>query len=220
MTAGLEYLRTAYGELLACTDALDEEAAWRPTGCAGWTARDLVFHLLTDAQRALVALGTPADGAADVDAVSYWRAWQPGTAGAQAGRRSIRIMSSVWTSTSALTALYGETARAVLVQAARADAAALIATQGHVLTVDDLLATLAVEAAVHHLDLVAFEDGLGPGAQSLALIRETLDGLLGRPAPTDWDDARYALIGTGREPLTDAERAALGSDAAKLPLFG
>jgi hypothetical protein len=220
VTAGLDCLRSAYGELLARIEALDEVAAWRPTGCAGWTVRDLVFHLLTDAQRALVALGTPAEGAADVDAVSYWRAWQPGTPGAQAGRRSIRIMASVWSDTRALTALYGESARAVLVLAAREDGAALVATQGHVLTVDDLLATLAVEAAVHHLDLVAFSHGPGPGAQSLALVRETLDGLLGRPAPPNWDDARYALIGTGRASLTDAERAALGSDAAKLPLFG
>jgi Mycothiol maleylpyruvate isomerase N-terminal domain len=216
----LDSLRAAYGELLAHIDALDDEAAWRPTGCAGWTVRDLVFHLLTDAQRALVALGTPADGAADVDAVSYWRAWQPGTPGAQAGRRAIRIMASVWTSTSALTALYGETARAVLVQAARADGSALVATQGHVLTVDDLLATLAVEAAVHHLDLVTFSDRPGPGAQSLALVRQTLDGLLGHPAPISWDDARYVLIGTGRAPLSDAERAVLGADEAKLPLFG
>jgi mycothiol maleylpyruvate isomerase-like protein len=220
MTVGLEAVRAAYGELLAHTDGLDEDAAWRPTGCTGWTVRDLVFHLLTDAQRALVALGTPADGVADVDAVSYWRAWQPGTPGAQAGRRSIRIMASVWTDTSTLTALYGETARAVLVQGARVDGTALVATQGHVLTVDDLLATLAVEAAVHHLDLVAFCDGPGPGTHSLALVRATLDGLLERAAPKDWDDARYALIGTGRAPLTDAERAALGADAAKLPLFG
>jgi hypothetical protein len=212
VTAGLDSLRTAYRELLAHTDGLDETTAWRPTGCAGWTARDLVFHLLTDAQRALVALGTPAEGAADVDAVSYWRAWQPGTPGAQAGRRSVRIMASVWTSASALTALYGETARA--------DGTALVATQGHVLTVDDLLATLAVEAAVHHLDLVAFCDGPGPGARSLAPVRTALDGLLGHPAPPDWDDARYALIGTGRASLTDAERAALGADAARLPLFG
>jgi mycothiol maleylpyruvate isomerase-like protein len=218
--AGLDSVRTAYGELLARTDALDETAAWRATGCAGWTARDLVFHLLTDAQRALVALGTPAAGVADVDAVSYWRPWQPGLPGAQAARRSIRIMASVWTSANALTALYGETARAVLVHAARADGAALVATQGHVLTVDDLLTTLAVEAAVHHLDLVAFCNDPGPGAQSLALVRETLDGLLGHSAPPDWDDARYAVIGTGRASPTDAERAALGADAARLPLFG
>jgi hypothetical protein len=76
------------------------------------------------------------------------------------------------------------------------------------------------EAAVHHLDLVAFCDDPGPGPQSLALVRETLDGLLGHSAPADWDDARYALIGTGRAPLTGAERAALGADAARLPLFG
>src|SRR4051812_7777231 len=31
---------------------------WLPTGCAGWSVRDLVFHLRRDAQRALVALAS------------------------------------------------------------------------------------------------------------------------------------------------------------------
>ena len=33
-------------------------------------------------------------------------------------------------------------------------------------------------------------------------------------------DVRYALVGTGREPLTAEETALLGPDAERLPLFG
>jgi hypothetical protein len=47
-----------------------------------------------------------------------------------------------------------------------------------------------------------------------------LEALLGVPLPAGWDDATAARRGTGREPLTDADRAALGQAAARFPLFG
>lgn len=217
----LQLLEAAYGELLAVTGALDEDTAWLPTGCAGWTGRDLVFHLLGDAQRALVAFGTPADGPADVDAVTYWRPWRPGTEGAGRSRRNTRIMASVWSDIRPLAELYAETAQAVLVQARRLPGEEPVRTQGHTITVDDLLHTLAVEAVVHHLDLVAHRPAApGPSALTLRAVRHTLDGLLGHPAGEVWDDVRYVLTGTGRAPLTAAERASLGADAERFPLFG
>ena len=91
--------------------------------------------------------------------------------------------------------------------------------QGHVLGVEDLYATLAVEAAVHHLDLVVDLDRPGPGPAPLALVRRTLDGLLGRPAPVRWDDMTWARVGTGRQQLSADERKAMGSDADRLPLL-
>jgi hypothetical protein len=42
---------------------LDEDVGWQTTRCTGWTVRDLAFHLLEDARRALVALHTPANSA-------------------------------------------------------------------------------------------------------------------------------------------------------------
>lgn len=215
----VDLLDVAYGGVLAVVEGLDDERAWLPTGCTGWAVRDLVFHLLGDAQRALVAFGTPAGGAADVDAVTYWRSWRPGTPGAQASRRNTRIMASVWSSIAALAELYAETARAVLVQARRLDAGALVHTQGHVITVGDLLSTLAVEAAVHHLDLTASLPGPDPARDVLGAVRDVLDGLGGRPAE-GWDDDRYVRVGTGRAELTAAERASLGPAAGLFPLFG
>jgi hypothetical protein len=61
----------------------------------------------------------------------------------------------------ALRVAYVETGRAVVTLAERTDARACVATQGHTLLVEDLVATLAVEAAVHHLDLVT--DSTVPG---------------------------------------------------------
>jgi hypothetical protein len=212
---GRDVLRDSLGSLLSDLSVLDDRAGWRPTHCAGWCARDLVFHLLGDAQRALVALHTPAAGPSDVDAVSYWRGWQPATPGADAGRRGTRIMASAWSVIDPLIALYAETAQAVLVAVEERSDADLVVTQGHVLTVGDLCSTLAVEATVHHLDL---ELG-APSHPGLHEVRRVLDGLLGRPAPIS-DDKRYALIGTGRLPLSAEEQTLLGADAASLPLFG
>jgi mycothiol maleylpyruvate isomerase-like protein len=76
---GLVPLESSYAPLIDLMPDLDEATGWRPTLCTGWTVRDLVYHLLTDAQRALVALHTPATGPAEVDEVTYWQAWQPGT---------------------------------------------------------------------------------------------------------------------------------------------
>jgi hypothetical protein len=115
---------------------------------------------------------------------------------------------------------YAETSAAALVAASRVDAADLVGTQGRVLTVADLLSTLTVEAAVHHLDLVVRLDRPGPSAGPLAEVRRVLGGLLGRPLPGEWDDVTAARRGTGREPLTAADRGALGPAAAAFPLFG
>jgi hypothetical protein len=43
---------------------------------------------------------------------------------------------------------------------------------------------------------------------------------LGRPVPVGWDDAEYALKGTGRVPLTTEDRILLGSLASRLRLSG
>ena len=52
------------------------------------------------------------------------------------------------------------------------------------LTTIDFMSTLAVEAAVHYLDLtVALPSAPPPDADSLALVRRVLNGLLGRPCP-------------------------------------
>ncbi|MEU2711387.1 maleylpyruvate isomerase N-terminal domain-containing protein [Streptomyces sp. NPDC007205] len=214
-------VRAAYEAASAVVAGLGDEESWLPTGCTGWAVRDLVFHCVTDAQRALVALHTPARGPVDRDAVSYWQDWRPDTVGAANGRRWVRVNASMFLDFRQLQGLYRETVSAAVHAAEAADPAQHVATQGHVLTAGDLLTTLAVEATVHHLDLtVRLPDAPGPVPEGLAAVRATLDGLLGRPGLPDWTDEHYARVGTGRAVLTEAERAALGAAADRFPLFG
>jgi Mycothiol maleylpyruvate isomerase N-terminal domain len=213
-------LRTTYGDLSAVLSSLTVEEGWEPTGCAGWTAVDLGFHLLSDARRALVALNTPADGPPDTTAVDYWTAWRPPAPGDDEELWSTRIAASVHGGLPGIAGRYAETSAAAVVAAGRVDPDDLVRTQGRVLTVADFLSTLMVEAAVHHLDLVLRLHRPGPSAEPLAEVRRVLEGLLGAPLPAAWDDVTAARRGTGREPLTADDRVALGDRVPAFPLFG
>jgi hypothetical protein len=46
------------------------------------------------------------------------------------------------------------------------------------------------------------------------------DGLLGAPRSLGWDELTYVLKGTGRLPLSGADRTSLGQEADRFPLFG
>jgi Mycothiol maleylpyruvate isomerase N-terminal domain len=213
-------LGSAYRELSAVLSSLTVDEGFEPTGCQGWTAVDLGFHLLSDARRALVALHTPVPGLADTTAVDYWTAWRPPGPGDDEELWSTRVAASVHGGLTAIAARYAETSAAVLVAAGRATLSDVVGTQGRSLTVADLLSTLTVEAAVHHLDLVLRLDRPGPSAEPLAEVRRVLEGLLGAALPDRWDDVTAARRGTGREPLTAADRLQLGPGARRFPLFG
>ncbi|MEU0409493.1 maleylpyruvate isomerase N-terminal domain-containing protein [Streptomyces griseorubiginosus] len=215
-----DVLRAAYQAFAAVVRPLGDEESWRPTGCTGWAVRDLVFHCAGDAQRALVALHTPGAGPPDRDAVTYWQDWAPDPVGAANGRRWSRVCAGMFLDFRQLRDLYLETTAATVRAAADTPAELRVSTQGHVLTAADLVSTLAVEATVHHLDLVTdLPDAPGPAPEGLAAVRATLDGLLGRPLPLDWSDEHYARAATGRAPLTDTDRLTLGADADRFPLL-
>jgi hypothetical protein len=220
MSDPVSLLGTAYRDLSGVLSSLTPEEGFEPTGCAGWTPVDLGFHLLSDARRALVALNTPASAAADTTAVDYWTAWRPPEPGDDEELWSTRIAASVHGGIAGIAARYAEASAAVVVAAGRVAGTEVVATQGRALTVADLLSTLTVEAAVHHLDLVLRLDRPGPAAAPLAEVRRVLEGLHGRRLPTDWDDGTAARRGTGREALSAADRAELGAAAAAFPLFG
>jgi hypothetical protein len=214
-------LATAYDGITAVADGLDDDDLFRATRCAGWTVVDVWVHVLFDAQRALVALASPVDGAPDTDAVSYWRSWRSAAAGAAAHAQFTRITASAYRGIGGLRGHWTETAAAAVRAARERDPRSVLTTQGKVLTVADFLDTLTVEAAVHHLDLTLDLPAAPPPASGpLLVVRRTLDGLLGGAVRADWDDATYALKGTGRLPLTDAERRTLGGQADWFPLFG
>jgi len=103
-----------------------------------------------------------------------------------------------------LTAAFVEMAAAVVTMAGRAAPTDLVATQGHVLSVADLVGTLVIEATIHHVDMTAHLDRVGPQLESLVVTRATLDHLLGRPAPDAWSSTRWVCRDrSGRDEVLD-----------------
>ena len=218
-------LQAVYQNVSTVADGLSDADLMRPSRCAGWALGDVLYHQLLDARRALRTFASPSAEPPDVDDVEYWRSYSPegehapGSAEAAAHARHVRIVAAAYPP-GALAWEWRETAAAAC-RAARACPHEAVTTQGHVLATADFIATLAVEAAVHYLDLTAgLPAAPPPDAASLALVRRVLDGLLGTPMPGGWDDRTYALKGTGREAVTAGERSALGALADRLPLFG
>ena len=220
-----------YQKVTAATAGLSEADLMRPTRCAGWAVADVLYHQLLDARRALRTFASPSDQPVDCDDVSYWRDYAPGEASPRGGNgpaaysaesaahaRYVRIAASAYPP-GTLAWEWSETAGAAC-RAGRACGHRAVTTQGHVLSVTSFAATLAVEAAVHYLDLtVALPAAPVPDPASLALVRRVLTGLLGAPLPASWDDVTAALKGTGREPLTGQDRQALGQLTSAFPLF-
>jgi hypothetical protein len=220
-------LESVYQNVTVVADGLGDAGLMLPSRCAGWAVGDVLYHQLLDARRALRTFASPATDPPDADAVSYWRAYAPdsdehealGAAEAAAHARHVRIVASAYPP-GALAWEWRETAAAAC-RAARACPYPAVTTQGHVLRTGDFIATLVVEAAVHYLDITAGPPAAPPpDPASLALVRRVLDGLLGTPMPGDWDDATYALKGTGRLPVAAQERSVIGPLADRLPLFG
>ncbi|MDZ5660334.1 maleylpyruvate isomerase N-terminal domain-containing protein [Nocardioides sp. S-58] len=214
--ADLTLLDEAYAALRAVVAGLGEDDAWAPTGCAGWAVRDLVWHLHADAVRGLVAAHTPAPGPADRDAVSYWRAWGSDPDADERNRRLTRVEAGLHPF-AALRERYLEASAAAARAVGALPPEQVVATQGHTLRAADLASTLAVEATLHHLDLIAHLDGAAaPPAPGTAEARRVVEALLGEELP-GWTDERVALVGTGRAAPTAEERARLSD--VRLPVF-
>lgn len=217
MAAALE---VAYNRVGRVVDGLADGDYMRPTRCAGWVVSDLLYHMLLDAQRALVAFASPASSAPDVDFATYWRPFSATDESSVSAARFVRIAASAYASPASLVRRWNETAAAAARAAHSAADSGPITTQGHVLEVPDFIATLVVEATIHHLDLIwELATAPPPDSEPLQVVRLTLDGLMNGDAPATWDDTTYALKATGRLPLDHNDRAALGNLARTLPLF-
>ncbi|HET9381845.1 MAG TPA: maleylpyruvate isomerase N-terminal domain-containing protein [Streptomyces sp.] len=204
-------LRTAVGDLG------DEDFA-RPSGCAGWLVRDLVCHLVIDAQDVLITLVTPADGEPTVDSVTYWKLVEPPT-GDDPLDALIPRLAAAYGEPRLLKFHLDDVGSAAGRAARLADPRARVGTRGEVLTAGDYLSAYVVEWTLHHLDLVAhLPSAAGPPAETLAAARAALERIAGAPFPAAFSDRDALLVGTGRRTPTDTEGAALAASAVTVPL--
>ncbi|MER6075571.1 maleylpyruvate isomerase N-terminal domain-containing protein [Streptomyces sp. NPDC001817] len=203
-------LRTAVAEV-------PDEDFERPSGCTGWLVRDLVCHLVIDAQDVLITLVTPADTEPTVDAVTYWNLVEPPT-GEDPLDALIPRLAAAYGEPRWLKFHLDDVGSAAGRAAELADPAVRVGTRDEVLTVGDYLSAYVVEWTLHHLDLIAhLPSAAEPPAETLAAARASLEKIAGSAFPAAFSDREALLIGTGRRTPTDVEEAALGDLAAELP---
>ncbi|MFB4305869.1 maleylpyruvate isomerase N-terminal domain-containing protein [Actinomadura sp. GTD37] len=204
-------LRTAVGELSG-------EDWERPSGCAGWLVRDLVCHLVIDAQDVLITLVTPADAEPSADAVTYWKLVEPPT-GDDPLDALIPRLAAAYGDPSLLKFHFDDVGSAAGRAAGLADPDLRVGTQDMVLTAGDYLSAYVMEWTLHHLDLTAhLPSASGPPAETLAAARASLEKIAGASFPASFSDTDALLIGTGRRAPASADVAALGELAGRLPL--
>lgn len=205
-------LRTAVAELP------DEDFA-RPSGCTGWLVRDLVCHLVIDAQDVLITLVTPATAEPTHNAVTYWNVTGTPPSGDDPLDALTVRLAAAYEDPGLLKFHLDDVGSAAGRAAELADPEQRVGTQEMVLTVGDYLSAYVLEWTLHHLDLIAHLPGAPePPAESLARSRALLEEIAGAPFPASWSDRDALRTGTGRRPPTGTERTELGALAAKLPL--
>ncbi|MFJ2831223.1 maleylpyruvate isomerase N-terminal domain-containing protein [Streptomyces sp. NPDC087263] len=215
----MDLFSRSWAALRAAVAELPDEDFALPSGCTGWLVRDLVCHLVIDAQDVLITLVTPAETEPTRDAVTYWEVTgTPPTGDDPLDALTVRLAAAYqepWLLKFHLDDVGSAAGRA----AELADPGRLVGTRGEVLTTGDYLSAYVLEWTLHHLDLVAhFPDAAGPPAEGLARTRELLEKIAPAPFPASFCDKDALLVGTGRRAPTDAETAELGELAAKLPL--
>lgn len=216
----VDALTAQYGALDGVLASLGDDDLLAASACRGWTNADLVFHMLLDAQRALVTFNSPSSGPADKDFITYWEDFSAGDDRAIAHARFVRISTAAHVRPKQVVDRWRETAGAAVRATRMSYENPFVTTQGHILNTSDFIATLVVEATVHHLDLEpGHKDTKQPAPPAVSITRQTVDGLLGAAPPDEWDDITYILKVTGRDPLTEDEDTAMGDIRGKLPVF-
>ncbi|MGA6161934.1 maleylpyruvate isomerase N-terminal domain-containing protein [Amycolatopsis magusensis] len=214
----MDLFSRSWSALLAAVADLPDADFARPSGCSGWLVRDLVCHLVIDAQDVLITLVTPADAEPTRDAVSYWQVSQTAPTGDDPLDALIVRLAAAYEEPALLKYHLDDVGAAAGRAAALADPASRVRTQDMVLTAGDYLSAYVLEWTLHHLDLIRYlPDAALPPAEGLARSRELLERIAGTAFPEAFPDQDALLIGTGRRTPDDAETAALGELAARLP---
>jgi hypothetical protein len=202
----------------AAVDELSDPDWERPSGCTGWLVRDLVCHLVIDAQDVLITLVTPADTEPTVDSVTYWELLDEPPTGEDPLDALIPRLAAAYGEPRWLRFHFDDVGSAAGRAAELADPGVRVSTRGEVLTVGDYLSAYVLEWTLHHLDLIAhLPSAAEPPAETLAAPARRWRGSPA-PIPASFSDKDALLVGTGRRTANDTETAALGDLAAKLPI--
>ena len=189
----------------------------RPSGCTGWLVRDLVCHLVIDAQDVLITLVTPAEAEPTVDAVTYWKLVDPPT-GDDPLDALIPRLAAAYGESALLKHHLDDVGSAAGRAAELADPTLRVTTQDEVLTVGDFLSAYVLEWTLHHLDLIAhLPSAAEPPAETLAATRAIVEKIARTQFPSSLSDTDALLVATGRRAPTDAEKSELGDLAARRP---
>jgi hypothetical protein len=191
----------------------------KPSGCAGWLVRDLLCHLIIDAQDVLITLVTPATTEPTRNALTYWTVTNTPPTGDDPLDALIVRLAAAYQDPGLLKFHLDDLGSAAGRAAELADPDLRVSTQDMVLTAGDYLSAYVLEWTLHHLDLIAhLSDAAQPPAESLSRSRDMLEKIAGAAFPASWSDRDALLVGTGRRAPTAAEKTELGELALKLPL--
>ncbi|MFF8729202.1 maleylpyruvate isomerase N-terminal domain-containing protein [Streptomyces sp. NPDC015171] len=215
----MDLFSRSWAALRTTVAGLSDEDFALPSGCGGWQVRDLVCHLVIDAQDVLITLVTPASAEPTHDAVTYWHVSDTPPAGDDPLDALTVRLAAAYEEPGLLKFHLDDVGSAAGRAAELADPGLLVGTQDMVLTAGDYLHAYVLEWTLHHLDLIAhLPDAAQPPAETLAGARVLLEKIAGASFPTSWSDQDALRIGTGRRAPTAGERAELGGLAERIPL--
>lgn len=195
--------RTAF---LAALDAFEEGASSLDdltllgvSHVHGWSRLDCLVHVRLGLQEMLAGLAARTDATPDVDAASYWTTYEAEKDPVPGILMTRRTASAYARPRHALEHL--NQVSAGLRHAANTLTDGSIAFQGHVFTAGDMLATWAVELAVHHQDLALPAGAPAPAPAAVRIGRRTAEAIDSRPASRvgTEDDLAVMLAGFGRQ---------------------
>jgi uncharacterized protein (TIGR03083 family) len=192
-----------------------------PTRCPPMNVRELTVHALRGAYRITEFLAEPRrDEEPQKDAVTYFR-YDPVAVGAGVVSRA-REESAARAVDADLAEEWDVAWKGAL--AAAEDASEenpVIASPLGTLRLREYLRTRCVEVTVHMMDLRhAIGREPDPSPEGLEAACDVLRGLLGTDLRRlGMDDGRLAIVGTGRDELTAAERQMLGPLSDSFPLL-